>query len=249
MNMMQLQGKIAWITGAGSGIGQATARALAQAGAIVVLTGRRAESLEETAHSIGKAATVMVGDVTDAQRMAQIARDIATQFDRLDIVVNNAGMNIVERKWAVLQPEAIDTVIATNLNSAFYCVTAALPVMRPRKDGLFVHVGSRAARIWDGPSGAGYIASKAGLVAMSDSINREEFLNGIRSTVVNPGETVTPILKTRRVPMSDEELAKLLRPEDCADLIRYIACLPPHVCVNEVLMTPTWNRSFVRGVS
>jgi NADP-dependent 3-hydroxy acid dehydrogenase YdfG len=244
--MARLTGKVAWITGAGSGIGRATADALAAEGATVVLTGRSAQPLEQAANEIGSAARVKTGDVTDAARMAEIAREIGAESGRLDIVVNNAGMNIVERKWVDLKPEAIDQVIATNLNSAFYCVVAALPLMRARKDGIFIHVGSRAARIWDGPSGAGYMAGKAGLVAMSHTINREEFLNGIRSTVVNPGETVTPILKTRRVPMSDEELSRLLQPQDCADLIRYIACLPPHICVNEVLMTPTWNRSFVK---
>lgn len=247
--MAALDGKVAWITGAGSGIGLATARALAAEGAQVVLTGRRAAPLAEAAASIGAAAVAMAGDVTDAARMAGIVRDIDARFGRLDVVVNNAGTNLLERRWAVLQPEALDAVIATNLNSAFYCVVAALPLMRARKDGLFVHVGSRVARIWDGPSGAAYMASKAGLLAMSDVLNREECLNGIRSTVFNPGETATPILKTRGSAMPEAELARLLRPEDCADVIRYIACLPPHVCVNEMLMTPTWNRSFVASHS
>lgn len=244
--MTRLANKVAWITGAGSGIGQAAAAALAAEGAIVVLTGRRAAPLEETARLIGAAAKVKTGDVTDAKRMAEVAAEIGTEFGRLDIVVNNAGINIPDRRWAELTPAGIDAVISTNLISVFYCVIAALPLMRQGKDGLFIHVGSRAARVWDGPSGATYIAAKTGLLAMSDSLNREEFPNGIRSSVVNPGETVTPILRSRKLPMSEEELARLVKPEDCADLIRYIACLPPHVCMNEVMLTPSWNRFAIR---
>jgi NADP-dependent 3-hydroxy acid dehydrogenase YdfG len=246
--MLRLQGKVAWITGAGSGIGQAAAVGLAGEGATVVLTGRRPEALAETAALVGAAAIVEPGDVTDAARVAEIASGIFTRFNRLDIVVNNAGINIVERKWRDLKPAAIDQLLATNLHSAFYCVVAALPLMRARKDGLFIHIGSRAGRVWDGPSGACYITSKAALAALSHSINREECLNGIRSCIINPGETVTPILKTRGVPMSDDEISRLLTPADCADVIRYIACLPARVCMSEVMLTPTWNRSYVTAL-
>jgi NADP-dependent 3-hydroxy acid dehydrogenase YdfG len=246
--MPALTSKVAWITGAGSGIGQAAAVALAHEGATVVLTGRRVAPLNETAALIGPSALVEAGDVGDAKRMAQICDGIARQYGRLDVVVNNAGINIVERKWHQLKAEAVEQLLATNLSSAFYCVIAALPHMRPRKDGLFIHIGSRAGRVWDGPSGPAYISSKAALVAMSHSINREEFINGIRSCIINPGETVTPILKARGVPMPDEELSRLLKPEDCADVIRYIACLPAHVCMSEVMLTPTWNRTYAAAL-
>jgi NADP-dependent 3-hydroxy acid dehydrogenase YdfG len=246
--MSRLVGKVAWITGAGSGIGRAAAIALASEGAHVVLTGRRAQTLEETAGTIGAAASVKLGDVTDPDRVGAIAGEISAQFDRLDIVINNAGINIVERKWQQLQPATIDALLKTNLNSAFYSVIAALPLMRKRQDGLFIHIGSRAGRVWDGPSGAAYMTSKAALVALNHSINREECLNGIRSCIINPGETVTPILKSRGVQMSDEELARLLTPEDCADVIRYIACLPARVCLSEVMLTPTWNRTYVTAL-
>jgi NADP-dependent 3-hydroxy acid dehydrogenase YdfG len=246
--MAALTSKVAWITGAGSGIGQAAAVALAHEGATVVLTGRRVEPLNESAALIGPNAIIKPGDVSDAKRMAQICEEIAKQYGRLDVLVNNAGINIVERKWHELKAEAVDRLLATNLSSAFYCVIAALPYMRMRKDGILIHIGSRAGRVWDGPSGASYITSKAALAAMSHSINREEFVNGIRSCIINPGETVTPILKTRGVPMSDEELSRLLKPEDCADVVRYIACLPAHVCMSEVMLTPTWNRSYAAAL-
>jgi len=246
--MAALTSKVIWVTGAGSGIGRAAAIALADEGATVVLTGRRVEPLNETGALIGPNAVIKPGDVGDAQRMARICDEIADQYGRLDVLVNNAGINIPERKWHELKAEAVDRLLATNLSSAFYCVIAALPHMRARKDGLFIHVGSRAGWAWDGPGGASYITSKAALAAMSHSINREEFINGIRSCIFNPGETVTPILKTRGVPMSDEELARLLTPRDCADVIRYVACLPARVCMSEVMLTPTWNRSYAAAL-
>jgi NAD(P)-dependent dehydrogenase (short-subunit alcohol dehydrogenase family) len=242
---MKLAGKIAWVTGAGSGIGRASALALAAGGATLILTGRRREPLEETARRIDANAVVQPGDVTSAARIQEIGTEIGNKFGHLDIVVNNAGINIPRRAWSELTPEGIDALLRTNLNSAFYVVTAALPLMRPGKSGLFIHIGSRVGRFWDGPSGVGYTAAKTALVAMSHGINREEWSNGIRSSIINLGETATEILKTRKASWSEEELARLLRPEDVADLVRYIACLPPHVCMSEVMFTPTWNRTYV----
>jgi NADP-dependent 3-hydroxy acid dehydrogenase YdfG len=245
-HMTRLKGQIAWITGAGSGIGRAAAHALAAEGASLVLTGRRRAKLEETANNTGIVTLIQDGDVTNATRISEIAQEIKKTFGRLDIVVNNAGTNIPERKFSQLTPEGIDELIKTNLSSAFYCVTAALPLMRANRNGLFVHIGSRAGRFWDGPSGGGYIAAKSALIAMSHTINREECLNGIRSSIISPGETVTDILKNRTAnPVTPEELERILKPEDCADLIRYVACLPAHICMSEVTFLPTWNRVYV----
>ena len=242
---MKLARQIAWVTGAGSGIGRACAIALAEEGATVVLTGRRSEPLEETARLIGSRGVVKPGDVANAGQIQSIVDEIGAASGRLDIVVNNAGINIVQRKWSELTPGDIDRLLATNLNSAFYIVSAALPLMREQRGGLFIHIGSRAGRFWDGPSGTGYTAAKTALVALSHGINREECIHGIRSSIINPGETATAILRTRKPNWSEEELARLMRPEDVGDLVRYVACLPPHVCMSEVLLTPTWNRSFI----
>jgi NADP-dependent 3-hydroxy acid dehydrogenase YdfG len=94
-------------------------------------------------------------------------------------------------------------------------------------------------------SGPAYTAAKHGLVAMSHSINMQECVHGIRSCVVLPGEVATPILDQRPMPVSEEDRAQMLQPEDVADLICYIAALPPHVVINEVMITPTWNRGYV----
>jgi NADP-dependent 3-hydroxy acid dehydrogenase YdfG len=246
--MKPLQGKVAWITGAGSGIGEAAAIALAQAGATVVLTGRRRDPLETVAATIGEAASVEPGDMTDAAAIAAIMQRIAEKFARLDILVANAGLNVRDRDWSVLQPEGADEVIHGNLSSAFYCALAVLPIMRRQQDGLLIHTASVAGRFIGGLSGAAYTAAKHGVVAMSHSINMQECINGIRSSVVLPGEVATPILDKRPNPVSAEERARMLQSPDVGDLIRYIACLPKHVCLNEVMIAPTWNRGYVAAL-
>jgi NADP-dependent 3-hydroxy acid dehydrogenase YdfG len=247
----QLAGKIAWITGAGSGIGAAAAVTLAAEGAAVVLTGRRAEALQGVADTIaaaGGSATVEPGDLAAAATVERIVAAIEKRFGRLDILVNNAGLNITARAWSQLTPTGVDEVIHADLNAAFYCAIAVLPMMRAQKDGLLIHTASLAGRFVGALSGPTYTAAKHGLVAMSHSINMEECVNGIRSTALCPGEVATPILDRRPVPVSAEERARMVQPADCADLIRYIACLPPHVCINEVLISPTWNRSYVAAL-
>jgi NADP-dependent 3-hydroxy acid dehydrogenase YdfG len=246
--MASLTGKVAWVTGAGSGIGQAAAIALAKEGATVVLTGRRKEPLDATAAAIKQAggkAIVKPGDLMKASSVTRIANDIDKKFGRCDILVNNAGLNILERKWSQLTPAGAELVIDGNLSSAFYCSTAVLPLMRKRKDGVLIHTSSMAGRQASILSGAAYSAAKHGVVAMSHTINMEECVNGIRSCVVCPGEVATPILDKRPVPVSAEERARMLQPEDLGDLICYIATLPKHVCLNEILISPTWNRGYV----
>ena len=249
---MRLKNKIAWVTGAGSGIGRAAAIALAQEGATVVVSGRRKAPLEEVAAEIegkGGRAVVKAGDLTSAAAAAQIADEIRSKFGRLDILVNNAGVNIARRSLAQLDAEGADQVLDGNLSNAFYCVIAALPIMRAQKDGVLIHTASMAGRSIGPLSGAAYSAAKHGVVALSHSINCEECMNGIRSTAVCPGEVATPILDQRPVPVSAQDRARMLQSEDVADLIRYVATLPAHICLNEVWITPTWNRGYVAALN
>jgi NADP-dependent 3-hydroxy acid dehydrogenase YdfG len=245
--MAELTGKVAWVTGAGSGIGEAAALALAREGATVVRSGRRAEPLQSVANRIktagGNGHPVPI-DVTDAAAVNQAAADIKERFGRLGILVNNAGSNVTERSWAKLDSLRIDAVLNANLTSAFYCAAAALAIMRPQKEGLLIHTASWAGRFVGLLSGPAYVAAKHGVVAMSHSINMEEFMHGIRSTVLCPAEVATPILDKRPKPVTPEERARMIQPEHMADLIVYVAKLPATICINEVLISPTWNRGY-----
>ncbi len=246
--MGKLEGKVAWITGAGSGIGEATAHAMAKEGAIVALTGRRKEPLDTVAHAIEKAggkALVEPGDVMDKAMAPAVVARIIKATGRLDVLVNNAGTNVTARTFAVLTPENLDYVIQANLNGAYYCVLAVLPQMRAQKDGVLIHTSSWAGRYVSPLSGTAYTASKHAVVAMSHSLNMEEFRNGIRSSVICPHEISTPMLETRPVKVTEEERARMLQSEDMANLYVYIATQPPHVCINEVTIAPTWNRAYL----
>jgi NADP-dependent 3-hydroxy acid dehydrogenase YdfG len=248
--MARLTGKIAWVTGAGTGIGEAAALALAEEGATVILTGRRAAPLESVAHRIKQTgeAHVQQADMTDSAQVQKVGDYIRATFNRLDILVNNAGVNIVERHWDKLTPQSIDALLQGNLTGALYCVTVALPLMRAQQDGLMIHTASMAGRFIGGLSGPIYTVAKHGIVAMSHGLNMQECVNGIRSTVFLPGEVATPILDARPNPVSFEDRARMVQSADCGDLIRYIACLPRHLVMNEVHLSPTWNRGYVAAL-
>ena len=249
--MGKLEGKTIWITGAGSGIGEATAHAMAKEGATIALTGRRKEPLDDVAHAIEKAggkALVEPGDVMDKAMAPAVVERIIKATGRLDVLVNNAGTNVTARTFAVLTPENLDTVLQANLNGAYYCVLAVLPQMRAQQDGVLIHTASWAGKYVTPLSGTAYTASKHAVVAMSHSLNMEEFKNGIRSSVICPHEISTPILNTRPVKVTDEERARMLQSEDMANLFVYIATQPAHVCINEVTIAPTWNRAYLHGI-
>lgn len=246
--MAALAGKVAWVTGAGSGIGQAGAIALAREGAVVALSGRRREPLEETARQIaalGGQTLIQPADVGDSAQVTAAAAAIADRHGRCDILFNNAGTNVAERKWSQLSPAGADEVIRANLASAFYCALAVLPMMRAQKSGVLIHTSSTAGKIPSFMTGGAYSAAKHGVVAMSHTINMEECINGIRSCVICPGEVATPILDRRPVPVTPEERARMIQAEDVGDLVRYIACLPPHIVINELMLNPTWHRGYI----
>jgi NADP-dependent 3-hydroxy acid dehydrogenase YdfG len=119
--------------------------------------------------------------------------------------------------------------------------------MRAQKGGLVINIASWLGR-WVGYlGGAAYGASKHAMATITHHLNLEEGMNGIRGCVIYPGEVATPILKTRPVPPSQEDLDRMLKADDLGRTIRFIAEMPPHVCLNEIVITPTWNRLLIGG--
>ncbi|HEY6720406.1 MAG TPA: SDR family NAD(P)-dependent oxidoreductase [Burkholderiales bacterium] len=248
--MSSLNGKIAWVTGGGSGIGQGAAVELAKGGATVVVSGRRASALAETEALIkqagGKAEADAV-DTADKQAVERAAAAILARHGRIDILVNCAGVNIPKRFFKDLTAVEWDRVVGINLNGALYCTLAVLPSMRERRDGLVIHIASYFARYQGYVGGAAYNASKLALCALVHQINIEEGLHGIRGCAIHPGETVTPLQKARPKPPSPEDQARMLKMEDVGRVVRFVAESPAHVCVNEIVVTPTWNRLLLGG--
>lgn len=246
--MGTLDGKVAWVTGAGSGIGRAGAEALAAAGATVVLSGRRREPLDEAVETIGSAkAEAAPLDVADKAAVAATAAAILKRHGAVDILVNSAGLNAQQRFWKDATAETWDEVVSVNLDGTFYCTRAVLPAMRERKQGLVINISSWAGRYDIYMTGPAYNSAKHGVVAMTASLNLEECVNGIRACVICPGEVATPILRRRPRPPSAEDLARMLTADDIGKTIRFVAEMPPHVCFNEIVISPTWNRIVLGG--
>ena len=248
--MRDLSGKVAWITGAGTGIGEGAAIALAGAGMRLVLSGRRAEMLQGVAKravAAGGEARVLTLDVADGDAVDVAAADIASNEGRVDVLINSAGLNARKRNWKHLTRAAWDEVIRVDLDGAFYCCNAVLPMMRVQQDGLVINISSWAGRYVGVVTGPAYSAAKFALNAMTESLNMEECMHGIRATAVCPGEVSTPILELRPVKVTDEERARMVQPEDCGALILFLAQLPAHVCINELTISPTWNRGYVQA--
>lgn len=245
MAMRDLTDRVAWITGAGTGIGAAAAVALAAEGMRVVLSGRRVDRLEEVAGRIGARAEVMPLDVADKHAVLAMAGDILARHGRIDVLVASAGLNVRNRNWHDVTMDDWDTVIRVDLDGAFYCAHAVLPAMIAQGDGLIVNVSSWAGRHVSVVTGPAYTAAKHAMNAMTESINMENGIHGVRACAVCPGEVSTEILDRRPVPVTAEERARMVQPEDCGAIIAFLARLPAHVCINELTVSPTWNRGYV----
>ena len=250
--MTSLKGKVAWITGGGSGIGLAGALSLAREGAQVVITGRTKSSLDSGLAEVKKvgSAEAMLLDVADREAVLRVAADIEKRHGRIDILVTSAGTNIsgAKRNLATMSLDGWDDVVRINLDGLFYCCYAVIPGMRKRKDGLIINISSWAGRYASLLTGPAYNATKRAVIAITESINMEECANGIRATSVLPGEVATPIMAKRPVPPSPERMAEMVQPEDLGETILYLAKMPPRTCINELIISPTRNRFYMGGL-
>ena len=240
--MKRLEGKTAWVTGAGSGIGRAIAISFAAEGAKVALTGRRVGPLEETAKMIGGGAVIVPADLTDEKQVAAALAKVEATIGGPDILVNNAGVNLPKRYLHQLTPDAIRTLVDGNLTAPFFTSVAVLPGMRKRGGGHIIQIASMAGKNISFLSGPGYTAAKHGFVALSQSINQENGIHNIRSCCICPGEVATDILKNRPEPVPQEDIERLLQPEDLAAMALFVATMPERANITEMLVTPTYMR-------
>src|ERR1043166_1901324 len=141
--------RVAWVTGGGSGIGEAGAEALAADGFTVVVSGRRKDALDAVVEKIAKAggkAEAIALDVSKADDVNKAAEQILAKHGRIDVLVNSAGVNVPKRSWADMELEGWDRLVDINLNGVLYCMRAVLPAMRRQKDGIIINVASWAGR-------------------------------------------------------------------------------------------------------
>lgn len=242
-----LKDKVAIITGASSGIGEATARRLAESGARVVLAARRVERLEALATDIEHhqgTALVAPTDVTDERSVQRLARTALDAFGRIDILINNAGIMPLS-PISKLRVEEWDRMIDVNIKGVLYCVAATLPTMLEQGSGHIINVSSVAGRR-PFPSGTVYSATKFAVRAISQGLRLElSPIKGIRVTDIEPGVVATEL--THHI--TDNETANRfqemwaektpLESIDIAETILFVLSRPDHVNVNEILVRPT----------
>jgi NADP-dependent 3-hydroxy acid dehydrogenase YdfG len=230
---LPLSGRVAVVVGASSGIGAATARAFAQAGAHVHAAARRKPSL-----GAGIAGHEL--DVVDRPGVDRFAKTVLAEGP-VHVIVVAAGANLPDRSLDRLTPEGWDTLISVNLTGAFNVIRAFLGALRQTR-GDAILIGSISGS-WPDVSGSGYQAAKAGLLAFARGAGLEEHTRGVRITTVLPGVVDTPILDSRPEPPSAELRAHMLQPEDVAAACMFAATLPPRAHVPELTILPTALQS------
>jgi NADP-dependent 3-hydroxy acid dehydrogenase YdfG len=241
----RLAERVAIVTGAGTGMGRAIALALVEEGARVVLAGRNADNLAETARAvetIGGEVAVKRTDVTEPAQCQALAQAALDRWGRIDLLVNNAGTNTKRRGYADATLDDWNAVVRTNLDGVYFCTQAVLPAMRAQRRGQIVNISSLAGRRASVVSGVAYSAAKHGVVALTQSLNEEEWRSGIRASCIEPGETATPILELRPNVPPRESWADMLQSEDIAEAVRYLATLPERVLVDELSIRPSIRR-------
>jgi NADP-dependent 3-hydroxy acid dehydrogenase YdfG len=249
--MAELQDTVALVTGASSGIGQATARALAAQGAAVALVARRADRLESLGGEIadaGGTALPIEADVSEREQAeAAVARAVA-ELGRLDVLVNNAGVMLLGPVEGA-PVEEWEQMVEVNLLGLMYTAHAAIPHLlaagerEPRRVADLINVSSVAGRIARKGSGV-YNATKFGVGAFSESLRQELARRHVRVSLVEPGAVATELQGHNR-PEVREQIEKrfedmdILQAEDIADAVAYLVTRPRHVAVNEILIRPT----------
>jgi NADP-dependent 3-hydroxy acid dehydrogenase YdfG len=204
----------------------------------VALLARRGDELRRLAEEIGAdAAHSLSVDLTDRAAAERAVRDAALALGRIDVAIHAAGTNIRGRALTVLDPADWDKMLATNLTAAYNLTAALLPSMRQSGGGLIVYVSSAAVQRPD-TSGVAYQATKHGLVGLAHGAMQEERANGIRTTVIFPGLTDTPLVLKRPVPTPPEVMAKALQPADVAEACLFVATLAPRAHVPELMLVP-----------
>lgn len=237
-----MENKTAVVTGGGSGVGQATAIALAQAGWRVAVFGRRESALTETIAHAGDAGARMLAcvcDVGDKEQVKTAATRVAEQLGPVEVLVNAAGNNFKERYLHDISIENYEGTVDANMNGAFFCVQAFLPGMRERRSGTVVNVSSDSAYEPNLKAGVAYIMSKMGMAGLSKSINCEEGPNNVRSCVIYPGEINTPLLAKRPQMPDESRLQHMLTAEDVAATILHVIELPQRAVLESIVMRPT----------
>ncbi len=243
--MGALNGQLALVTGAGSGIGRATALHLAREGARVLVTGRREAPLAAVVAEIGASggqAWARCAELQDRDQLQALVRWAEGQLGTVDILINNAGASSRVRNLQWIEPDDWQATLAVNLNAVYTLIQAVLPGMLAKGGGTVVTVSSLAAVRPGLLGGAPYGAAKAAVTNLMGFLHGSFRNQNIRSTTILPGEVNTPILDARARPPTAEERARMVDPDDVARAILLCCTLPPRTTIEQLVISPTFAR-------
>jgi len=238
-----LHGKVVLVTGASSGIGEATARALAAAGANVVVAARRTDRLASLVAELGENALAVGGEVAVEAAACAMVEQAIGRFGRIDILINSAGI-IDAGGLESLSMEQWHRVIDINLFGTIHCCKAAQPHMKEQGHGDIVNISSTAGRRAAGLMGA-YSTSKFGLTGFTEGLRQEMGEYGVRVAIIEPGATETGVATGISDPAMREAMRHhvsregVMQPDDIAEAIMFILRLPRRANVSQILIRPT----------
>ena len=243
MSAPEIRDRVVWVTGAGSGMGQASAIAAGASGRQVALSGRRAEALEATAAQIvaagGPDPLIVPLDVRDADALVAAHARIASERGLVDELVLAAGLNTPRRTWATQTMAEFAAIVETNLLAVARTVDLVLPGMRQTGHGTIVIVSSISAWRLSPGSGVAYTTSKRGLKAVAETLNAQEGAHGIRTTLLLPGDVDSEFLELRPEVPDATTRARMLMPDDIARAVQFVLDSPPQVTIDELVISPT----------
>lgn len=243
--MGALDGKVAIVTGAGSGIGRESASQLAGEGATVIVVGRRLENLEIVAREINQAgghAVARAAHIESKTEVDELISWVADEIGPVDILVNNAGSasKVLNVRW--ISQEEWHQVIDVNLNAVYLLTQAVLPSMLERHTGTIITISSLAAVNPNLLGGAAYGAAKAAVRNFMTYLHNTFRNDGIRAITILPGETSTPIMDNRARPPRADERANMVQPEDIGRAVHLVATMPQRTVIQELIIAPTFQR-------
>ncbi len=242
--MAQEQARTVWVTGGGSGMGQASALAAAAAGWQVVVSGRREQPLQETAARIEAAGGRALALPLDVQRSAAVAdarARVVEQLGGIDALVLSAGLNSPRRRWADQDFAEFEAIVATNLVAVARLVDATLPDLRA-SSGVVVVVSSYAGWSYSPGAGVAYSASKSALGSLTRTINTQEAEHGVRACHLCPGDVATDFLDMRPSVPDAAARSVMLTAQDVARTVQFVLDSPAHVRIDELVLSPISQR-------
>ena len=242
---MMFSEEVAWITGSSTGIGAASAVALARQGCRVAVHYNRSEDeareVMEQITASGGDAMLVGGDVSDAGEVERMAREVEDRYGRLDVLVNNAGSLIERRSFSEMTEDLWDRVISVNLKSVFLCSKAVLPMMKRQGSGRIINMTSVAARNGGGPGSAAYASAKGGVSTLTRAMAKDLVSDNILVNGVAPGVITTPFHDRFTPPDVRENMAAAIpmgregTPEEVAGAVLFLASPWANYLVGEII--------------